>query len=253
MRWHHIGGLLFGSVLLTWVFSGLMSMNPLGIFDSSAPHPNHAQFHGGTPGTTLAHFSTRDVLLALQAASFDACELEWRVLAGQPYVLARNASGATRIVTGSERQLAVPVVLEQWSEQTATLAGHGLFPLAVMSTTRVTEYDAYYYARGASSMYSGDARPLPALRLTFDDPGRTEVYLDPSTGDIVHTSTTAQRTGRWLFNFLHSWDLPAMLETTVARTAVLIALSFGAIVIACTGVVIATRRLKNYVRRSGHV
>ncbi|MNF96684.1 hypothetical protein D3C84_794800 [compost metagenome] len=27
-RWHHIGGLLFGVLAITWIFSGLMSMNP---------------------------------------------------------------------------------------------------------------------------------------------------------------------------------------------------------------------------------
>ncbi len=37
MRWHHITGLLFAAVTLTWIFSGLMSMNPWRVFDSGAP------------------------------------------------------------------------------------------------------------------------------------------------------------------------------------------------------------------------
>ena len=36
MRWHHLSGLLFAVVTITWIFSGLMSMNPWKLFASSA-------------------------------------------------------------------------------------------------------------------------------------------------------------------------------------------------------------------------
>ena len=36
MRWHHLSGLLFAVVTITWIFSGLMSMNPWKLF-ASAP------------------------------------------------------------------------------------------------------------------------------------------------------------------------------------------------------------------------
>ncbi|HEX6994425.1 MAG TPA: hypothetical protein VF339_09805 [Gammaproteobacteria bacterium] len=29
--WHHVSGLVFGVLALTWVFSGLMTMNPWGM------------------------------------------------------------------------------------------------------------------------------------------------------------------------------------------------------------------------------
>src|ERR1043166_1271733 len=32
--WHHLAGLVFGIVTLTWVFSGLVSMNPWGFLES---------------------------------------------------------------------------------------------------------------------------------------------------------------------------------------------------------------------------
>ena len=37
MRWHHLSGLLFAVVTITWIFSGLMSMNPWKLFASGAP------------------------------------------------------------------------------------------------------------------------------------------------------------------------------------------------------------------------
>src|SRR5262249_33501115 len=33
--WHHMVGLIFGVLMLTWVFSGLVSMNPWGFLESS--------------------------------------------------------------------------------------------------------------------------------------------------------------------------------------------------------------------------
>ena len=37
MRWHHLSGLLFAVVTITWIFSGLMSMNPWKLFASARP------------------------------------------------------------------------------------------------------------------------------------------------------------------------------------------------------------------------
>ncbi len=34
MRWHHLAGLIFGVTAVTWIFSGMMSMNPWKVFDT---------------------------------------------------------------------------------------------------------------------------------------------------------------------------------------------------------------------------
>lgn len=64
MKWHHTTGLLFAGVTITWVFSGLMSMNPWKLFDSGAPPLRTAAMHGGplqlASGPPLA--SVKDLL-----------------------------------------------------------------------------------------------------------------------------------------------------------------------------------------------
>lgn len=47
LRWHHIGGLLFGMVLVAWIFSGLMSMRPWSVTDSRS-RLDAAVMQGGT-------------------------------------------------------------------------------------------------------------------------------------------------------------------------------------------------------------
>ena len=187
LRWHHILGLSFGALLLAWIFSGLMSMNPLGVFDAKGPRPDVAAFEGGNAASLRLPLPASEAVALLAAQGFQASELEWRVLAG---------------------------------------------------------YDAYYYQRQEQSMYGADDKRLPVLRAVFDDPGRTWVHLDPYTGQVESSLDSSERVGRWLFNFLHSWDLPAMLAAVWWREAVLILLCVGGVLLSVTAVVLGVRRLR---------
>lgn len=241
MRWHHITGLLFGAVLITWIFSGLMSMNPLGVFDARGERPDLRAYRQGVPGAVRPGIGVGDALALLRAQGFAASEIEWRVLAGQPHLLARDAAGTTRLVVQGEGGF---TVLARWPDALLAAAGAHLLRAPLASAQPLDRYDAYYFQRGTASMYGGADRGLPALRLDFADAGRTAVYLDPATGDMALALDRAQRVGRWLFNFLHSWDLPAFLRFAWVRDAVLILLSIGALAITVTGTVIGYRRLR---------
>ena len=241
MRWHHLAGLVFGSALIGWAFSGLMSMNPLGVFDARGPRPDPAGWRGGLPGTHRPAVALADALARLAEAGFAVRELDWRVLAGRPYLLARDGADRTRLVVERDGGAAV---VERLPEADLAEAGRRALPAAMHPPRRLDRHDAYYYARGDASMYAGSERRLPVLVLDFDDPGATRIYADPSTGDIALAVDRRQRAGRWLFNLLHSWDLPAMLEARRLREAVLILLGLGMLAVAGTGTVIGWRRLR---------
>ena len=49
MRWHHYAGLIFGVVTTTWIFSGLLSMDPWDWHPSTAPtRDQRARVAGGS-------------------------------------------------------------------------------------------------------------------------------------------------------------------------------------------------------------
>lgn len=246
MRWHHVTGLVFGLVLVTWSFSGLMSMNPFGVFDAKGATPDTAAYRGGEPGDLRLQMTTTQALELLRHAGFAASEIEWRVVAGRPYLLARGSAGATRLIVPAAVGHAVA---DRWTIGQLAAAGARLMASRVVSARLLDAYDAYYVRRGPASMYAAADRPLPVLRLEFADAGRTIAYLDPHTGDLALSADRAQRTGRWLFNFLHSWDLPRLLRNAAARDVALIALSAGALVVAITGSVIGWRRLRTCAAR----
>jgi hypothetical protein len=50
MRWHHLIGLVAAAFVFTWIFSGLMSMNPLGVFSSTREAIDSERYRGGGGG-----------------------------------------------------------------------------------------------------------------------------------------------------------------------------------------------------------
>jgi hypothetical protein len=239
MRWHHVLGLSFAAITLTWIFSGLMSMNPLGVF-SAAQRPDLARYAGATPGERRLEATPQAILQALSREGFQAVELEWKNLAGRPFVLARDAGDHTRLVSADGNRLAVAA---QWPREVLEQAATALLPAPAIAFDTLRGYDAYYYRRDPEAMMGGSERKLPVLRASFGDPGQTQAYIDLRTGQVELSADRAQRIGRWLFSLLHSWDLGGMLAAGWLRDAVLVLLSLGGFALSASGIVIACRRL----------
>lgn len=238
--WHHLLGLAFSGFLFAWILSGLASMNPLGIFSPQHETLNVSAMQGSSSlPERLRH--PAPMLFALVRDGFQANELEWRHLAGHPYVLARSADNRTRIVVEHNNRLQS---LERLPDAWLLSGAAHLLPQGIAHQEWMTRYDAHYYARQAEAMNGAAQRRLPVWRLSFSDPAQTQVYLDPYTGDIVLSTDTSKREGRWWFNLLHSWDLPGMLDWPLTRLFVLIALSLGGLGICLTSCVIAWKRLR---------
>lgn len=217
--------------------------NPLGLFNAAHGRPDLAAYRAGTPGTVPAALEPGQALALLQQDGFSAVELEWKVLAGQPHVLARDAAGAARLLL-PQGPTGAWAVATGWPAAALVQAAGRLRPAPIAGHELRHGYDAYYYARQNASMYADRLRPLPVLRVEFTDAGRTVAYIDPASGDVVHSMDATQRAGRWLFNLLHSWDWWVLLRAALAREAVFIALSGALALLAGTGVAIGLRRLR---------
>ena len=234
MRWHHVFGLVFAAITFTWIFSGLMSMNPWKIFDSGAP-PLRQQAMDGGPLQLPAQPATVQALLS--GASPNVRELRWVQNAGHALVLALSPGGAPTVLNAAT---AFP---HQWVPGEVEQAASRLLPHAVARTETLTAYDLHYYDRASHTMTGGGDKPLPALRLVFDDTQATWVHIDPHTGAVLGRTDRYRRASRWLFSMLHSWDWLPLLERRPLWDVVLIVLSLGGAVLSATGVVIGVRRL----------
>lgn len=239
MRWHHISGLLFALVTLTWIFSGLMSMNPWRVFDSGAPALRMAAMQGG-PLVVGMGDATPAALLA--STRGDIRELRWVRAAGETLVLASTAGGRPLVRDAASAQP------QQIDPEALRSAVAQLLPDAVARIDVLTAYDSHYYTRDAHTMTGGSEKPLPVWRVVFADTHATWVHVDPQTGAMLGRSDSTRRLSRWLFAMLHSWDWLPLLAHRPLWDVLLVALSAGGALLSLTGVVIGWRRLGRKLR-----
>jgi len=232
MQWHHYAGLLFGVTSMTWVFSGLLSMDPWDWHPSTSPTRSQREAFTGGP-LRLDAVSLDDLRSRAGAAKHDEGargagrpkELEIVQFRGEPRVIADGHE------TGEiERARLVESVR-------AAMPGTPLEDI-----TSLDAYDAYYYDRDGGL-------PLPVLRARFGDPVRTWLYVDPRRGAIVRKEERLSRVNRWLYHGLHSLDFPGFYDTRPLWDVVVIALSVGGLVSGVTAVAPAWRRLRRHARR----
>jgi hypothetical protein len=113
----------------------------------------------------------------------------------------------------------------------------------IIETTSLTAYDSYYYSQ------SRDV-PLPVLRVKFDDPDKTWIYIDPASSQIVASVHRFSRLERWLFNGLHSLDFGFWYSRRPLWDLGMIVLSLGGLTSSGIGVWIGMKRLRAVARRA---
>jgi hypothetical protein len=225
MAWHHITGFFSGVFVLTWIFSGWMSLDPGRYFAGSRTTEAALQRYAGhDPPTIAAAVPTPPDSHAVEA------RFVW--LDGQPEILLAARDGRQTMadpVTGGVAGLSLDRIGH---------AAAGLVPDArVVHRKILTQYDAYWYAHH-------DDRELPVLRIVFDDAANTWFHISPVTGDIVGRSDNTRRGYRWVFNALHSLDFHVLIMHRPAWDIVVWLLSMAGIVVSVSGVVIGWRYLK---------
>ncbi|AVH89395.1 PepSY domain-containing protein [Stenotrophomonas maltophilia] len=245
MRWHHLIGLVAAAFVFTWIFSGLMSMNPLGVFSSTREAIDSERYRGGAAAVDGMLGEPAVLLATAGARNFRPVEIQWRRIGGELFVVLLDGRGDTRIVSSADGELRVLRQLPvDWLQRRARAMSDA--PMQAFAVQQGP--DAYFYPRAPEAMNGAAVRRFPVAVADFGDAEATRVYLDLATGDPLLTMGHRERVGRWLFYFLHSWDLPAMLRVDSARLAVLLLLSVAGTALCATAVVIGYRRLRMKLR-----
>ena len=222
--WHHYAGLVFGLLTLTWLLSGLLSMNPWGAFESR----NFARETAALRGRPVTLDKVWSYLRDMRRLPASTVRIEAAPLFGEMFFVAwQRDGGAVRIdaASGSPRTL---------GPGDLGVAVNTIRPGATATTEWLTEEDAYYY-------HHHQARELPVLRIVYDDAVR--YYLSGTTGQLVHFVDANRRWHRWLFQGLHRGDLSAILRSRPLWDILMLLLLAGVTAGASTGIYLAWRRL----------
>jgi len=261
MKWHHYAGLLFGLVTLTWTYSGLLSMEPFGWFEPVA-RGRQAQTSSETAqGLEQISLDHLRAAYAAMSQSFEPRSLESRVVRGELFWTAERPPSLADADSWRSPSL-IPRASRPQLERRYVAATRGeggtftSFPReAMFDVARTTmpdveiadaawldAYDGYYYD-------SRRSLPLPVLRIRYNDPQETWLYLDPTRGGVVDRVENATRQRRWLYQGLHSLDFPFLYYRRPLWDIVVIVLSIGGAVLSATTITPALRRLTRHARR----
>jgi hypothetical protein len=257
LRWHYISGVFFGVFALTWVFSGLLSMEP---FDwandvDSLEIRGDALTGGPVELEQFPPFAAEPWAALLGARTLK--EVEFRRVLDAPYYLARFTHATAEAdprrerlhqpypITGRAEPQHMLVDARTLREQTEPFATESLLarlrdaaPDAnVVTQELLTDYDSYYYSRNRQAA-------LPVLRVKFDDPHETWVYIDPALGQLVASIHRLHRVERWLYNGLHSLDFGFWYDRRPLWDIGMILLSLGALATSTIGMWLGFKRLK---------
>lgn len=232
--WHHVSGIVFGALVLTWSLSGLLEVLGLG----NDPRPGQADVvRGGAVrwgamrvGEAAAWARLRQVAPgAALPKAIDCVQYDGRP--GYKFLLEDDRAYWVDAETGTTRGELTP-------EAVHPVAGRLLPAARVVSVERLDHYDAYYYAR------HGRQKHLPAWRVRFDDPDRSVLYLDTVSGVPVGFMDREGRSWRWWRDGLHDLDVPALNNNRPWWDLVVLPLMIGGTVSAITGIWLLVRRLR---------
>ncbi len=224
-RWHHLLGITCTVFVTSFMFSGLMSMNPGGIFSYPSPGASMAARWADGPLIPDATASPSDLL----TAGSDVREIVWQRHAGTPLALVRGPSGrSVHTAAGARPDLG----RDELVKRADAVIDDG----KPVDVTRLTRHSHYYYDRH-------DPPPLPVLRIRMDDPAATTLYINPDDARIEARFERSTRWRRWLYNGLHSLDFPFLWGNRPLWDVVMLTLCTLGLLFSLTGVVIGWRRL----------
>jgi PepSY-associated TM region len=227
--WHHLAGLVFGIFTLTFVVSGLISMNPWGFLEGRGGGGGEI---GRLEGPIARWSEVRASLAALQARAPDAVSVVTAPLDGKLFWVA--TAGDETVTRFDAAGNPAPLPTEELAAAAERIVGSN----GIASQGLLDQEDAYYYSHH-------DEAALPVYRVIANDAEHTRYYLSPISGGLVSRADTTARWNRWLFAGLHRLDFAAWLRARPSWDIIMITLMLGGLAGSATGIWLAIRRIRS--------
>lgn len=274
-QWHHWAGIVFGIMALSWVSSGLVSLGVIPGIEETLY--SDAQIQAGARSVQgqgkHVDFSSLTVAGIRQAArelgsEFPVAELELLPFDGELYYLAYRKPTRQEMLDWDSRSafdFITPTL--EWEHALIAASGPGARPFHAFGEERllhvarqampgasIVEHawlhtpDSYYY-RTLDSFDLGlprSVRQVPVLRVKFDDPAATWLYLEPGLGQVTKAEIRDRR-NRWGYYGLHGLDFAFLFNHRPAWDVVVLMLIGGVVVLGGSILVPACRRLRRHI------
>lgn len=225
-KWHHVLGLACMTFVLTWIFSGWLSMDHGRLFSTGRLSAAETAATAFTPAweSMPAH--------GARAISAEAKEVEWFVFDRTFYRRDRTGLHAQRLVSldagmsGSspQREFLGPGEISAF---VARMASGCNLPLMV----------------GAGDNHA-TAASVPKAPVYRSVCGSVWFHIDGASGAILERLDPSRRAYRWFYSALHTMDFPILTARPALRSALVVTLCGFGFAFSLTGVVIGWYRLR---------
>jgi PepSY-associated TM region len=226
--WHYRFGLVCAPFVLSWIFSGWLSMD------------NGLLFSGGANRADVLAIADRpawdkldpDELHRLPAR---LTEIEWFAFDGRIYRRVRDGAGGQLLFQAAPEPNPAPAPRTFLQPDEINPVAKRLGS-ACSDASLIAADDAYEGMRAAPG--------APMYRIACGD---IWFDIDGATGALVNRLDPSRRSYRWLFGGLHTLNFPWLQHPAWLRSALIVVLCGCGFVFSLTGVVIGWRRLRHSV------
>jgi PepSY-associated TM region len=221
--WHHILGLITATFVVTWIFSGWLSMDHGLLF--SRGQLSAAEAAGITSQSRWDRLSVE-----VHRTAAPAKEIEWFVLADQFYRRER---------TDVDTQMLFPLVPKSEPSHPFLTADE-----VAAYVERAASNCAAPEVIGIDDIYAA-ASSMPAAPVYRSVCGDVWFHVDGASGAILERLDSSRRAYRWFYTALHTFNLPMLSAHPGALSALIVVLCSLGFVFSVTGAVIGWRRLRH--------
>ena len=231
-RWHHVAGLFFGLFVLTWIFSGFMSL-------ADAPkliwpvHGNHdaRQVYAKTLNLNLFRLDCRRVL-----ASDDVRRLAFMQMGDMPFYHVWTQDD-DYLVDAADTLVRRVELSESMCLRIVKAVHHPQNAMAAM----MTDYDDYYVSQKRKL-------PLPVCRVSVDDADKSVYYINPKDGSCRYYNTN-KRAGKWMYSGLHALNTHFFAHHPLLRQIIMWVLLLGGTLVSVTGILLSFKNIRKKYRK----
>ena len=227
-RWHHLTGLCFGLFVLTWIFSGFMSL-------ADAPqllwpvHGGHSARDMEPDTLSVAHFHLNlDKVMAMDEVK----RVELKELGGMPFYHVFTAIDDYLVDASAAEARRVELSAGQCRNMVQAVHHAGV----AVQATMLEAYDDYYVSQKHSL-------PLPVCRVSVADADGSTYYINPKNGACRYYNHN-RRAGKWMYTGLHALNTPFFVAHPACRRSILWLLLLGGTIVSLTGTILACRYAK---------
>lgn len=232
-KWHHLLGLVFGLFVLTFCFSGMMSLARVqdwGLRAKLAFNPL-TELRKLTPSPADYPLDYRKVI---QSYPDRIRQLEWGSFGDIPYYTVQTDT-ADIVINAKTTQAVVPLRLDAADVRSVLTKIHGAD--SRMDIELLNNYDTYYISRKRTL-------DLPVWKVSIADADNSCYYINPANGQVRYVNTPG-RWNHWMYPALHSLNIRLLVAHPLLWNIVMWGLMLGGTFVSLSGVWLGIK----YIRR----